>query len=111
MAQLYGPAFAAAYGDSPSSLWESAIAGLTDDDCRKGLTRLANEAKDYPANLTEFVAACRYKPPVRYLGVPMTQEDQRKMLARPKASPEVVSKHLANIRMNLGRSNGGSDAT
>jgi hypothetical protein len=106
MAELYGPAFAAAYGDQPSQLWLAAIAGLSDEQCRNGLTTLAKQAREYPANLTQFVAACRPPSgPPRYLGVPIDVNDPRLALPPPskQASPEKVDGWLAKIR---GRLNG-----
>jgi hypothetical protein len=106
MAELYGPAFAAAYGDSASPLWMAAIGGLTDDQCRAGLTRLAKEGRDYPANLTQFVAACR--PPsagVRHLGRALTEAERVALLPPPEklAKPEVVDSWIAKLRARLGR--------
>jgi len=104
MVELYGPAFTAAYGDSPSHLWLAAISELTDDECRKGLTSLARQAREYPANLTQFVAACRPSPGVRYLGVPTTPDEIRKSLPGPDrmAKPETVDRYLSKIRRTLG---------
>jgi hypothetical protein len=104
MAELYGPAFAAAYGDKASPLWLAAIGELTDDECRKGLTSLARQAKEYPANLTQFMAACRPPSgPVRYLGVPLTDE-QKAVLALPKPNVPVekIDGWLAKMRRTVG---------
>lgn len=104
MAELYGPAFAAAYGDSPSPLWKRAIAELTDAQCRDGLSQLAREARDYPANLTQFVAAClpQKSPGVRYLGVPMTEEQKAELyLPRPEVSREKIDGYLAKMRAKV----------
>jgi hypothetical protein len=105
MVELYGPAFTAAYGDSPSHLWQAAIAELTDDECRNGLTSLARQAREYPANLTQFVAACR--PPKsgspRYLGVPITDEQRAELyLPRPSVPVEKIDGWLAKMRRTLG---------
>jgi hypothetical protein len=105
MAELYGPAFAAAYGDKPSPLWSAAIGELTDDECRSGLTSLAREGRDYPANLTQFVAACR--PPKmgspRYLGVPITDEQRAELyLPKPAVPVEKIDGWLAKMRRTLG---------
>lgn len=106
MAELYGPAFAAAYGDKPSPLWQAAISELSDDECRIGLTNLADEARDYPANLTQFVAACRPQKSagVRFLGNPITPADLDRMLPPPerRAKPEVIDGWLAKMRRTLG---------
>src|SRR5688572_9458932 len=53
MTELYGSAFKAAYGENPTPIWERAIAELSDDQCRNGLTLLAKQPREYPANLTQ----------------------------------------------------------
>ncbi len=104
MVELYGTAFVTAYGDSPSPIWLAAIAELTDDECRKGLTALARQAREYPANLTQFVAACK---PVtgspRYLGVPITPDEIAGRLPPPErlAKPEVIDSWLAKMRAKV----------
>lgn len=105
MVELYGSAFTAAYGEQPSPLWLSAIAELTDDECRKGLTKLAREAREFPANLTQFVAACR--PPKsgspRYLGTPLTDEQKHALaLPKPEVPRERIDGYLAKMRAKLG---------
>jgi hypothetical protein len=105
MVELYGPSFTAAYGDKPSPIWLAAIGELSDSECRAGLTRLAKQAKEYPANLTQFVAACR--PPSsspRYLGVPVTPDEIAGALPPPdrQAKPEVINGWLAKMRQKLG---------
>lgn len=104
MAELYGPSFAAAYGDKASPLWLSAISSLTDDECRAGLTKLALQGRDYPANLTQFVAACKpQSPPVRYLGVPLTDEQKAVLaLPKPQVSREKIDGYLAKMRAKVG---------
>jgi hypothetical protein len=105
MVELYGTAFVTAYGESPSPIWLAAIAELTDDECRKGLTALARQAREYPANLTQFVAACK---PVtgspRYLGVPVTPDEIAGTLPPPdrRAKPEIIDGWLAKMRSKLG---------
>lgn len=104
MLELYGPAFTAAYGEHPSHLWLAAISGLTDDECRAGLVRLARQAREYPANLTQFMAACKPPPePVRYLGVPLTAEQKAVLaLPKPQVSREKIDGYLAKMRRKLG---------
>ena len=107
MKQLYGAAtFCAAYGDRPNPMWTAAISRLTDDECRKGFERLAKESREYPCNLTQFVAACHYSPGVRHLGVVTTSEALQKALPPPhaRATPETVNTWLAKMRQKLGRS-------
>ncbi|MGP1665201.1 MAG: hypothetical protein ACTS5I_04675 [Rhodanobacter sp.] len=104
MVELYGSAFTAAYGESPSNLWLAAIGELSDDECRAGLTRLAKQAREYPANLTQFVAACR--PPSgspRYLGVPTTPAEVSRQLPPPDrmAKPEVIDSWIAKMRAKV----------
>lgn len=104
MVELYGPAFTAAYGEHPSPLWLAAIAELTDDECCAGLVRLAKQAREFPANLTQFVAACR--PPkqegVRYLGTPMTDEQKRALaLPKPEVPREKIDRYLASMRAKV----------
>jgi hypothetical protein len=104
MKQLYGTgAFTAAYGDAPNPMWTAAIAKLTDDECRRGLGQLAKQAREFPANLTQFVAACKHKPPQSYLGVPTTPDELRRALPAPdkQASPERVDSWIAKIRGRL----------
>lgn len=107
MAELYGPAFASAYGDKPSPLWLAAIAELTDEQCRDGLTRLAREPREYPANLTQFVAACKPRDAgVRFLGVPLTEEQRRNLLPPPdqRAAPEKIDGYIAKMRAKVAAS-------
>ena len=103
MTELYGAAFLAAYGEQPSPLWLSAIEGLTDDECRAGFTRLARQAREYPCNLTQFVAACRYRGTQSTLGVPTTPDELRRALPPPerRATPERVDSWLKQIRVRL----------
>lgn len=102
MKQLYGQSFVTIYGDMPSALWVTQIASLTDDQCREGLGRLAGERRQYPANLTEFVEACKPKHLVRYLGANPTTAAEMRRLEPPRANPEKVAEHIANMRRSLG---------
>lgn len=101
MTELYGPSFVAAYGDKASPLWSAAIAELTDDECRVGFLALAKQGREYPANLTQFVAACRPVKGVRYYGTPTTPDELRR-LEPPKAQPTVAERYLANMRRVVG---------
>ena len=69
------------------------------------MTRLAREAREYPANLTQFVAACL--PPksdgVRYLGVPLTDEQKATLsLPKPNVPVEKIDGWLAKMRRTVG---------
>lgn len=98
MKQLYGTSFLTMYGETPSALWVTQIAMLTDDECRRGLSRLAEQRREFPANLTEFLEACRPRPQgVRFLGRPQSPDDVLK-LPGPRASREVIERHLAHMR-------------
>jgi hypothetical protein len=103
MTELYGSAFKAAYGPDPTPIWERAISQLTDEECRDGLGRLAKQPREYPANLTQFVAACR--PPSsspRYLGTPMTDEQKAALyLPKPDVPIEKIDGWLAKMRAKL----------
>lgn len=103
MVELYGSAFVTAYGEQPSPLWLSAISDLTDAECRKGLASLARQAREYPANLTQFVAACRpASGSPRYLGVPMTDAQKAELyLPKPEVPREKIDGYLASIRKKL----------
>lgn len=96
MKQLYGTAFVTVYGPTPSPVWEAKIAELTDAECAAGLSRLAEQKREFPANLTEFFDACRPKSAPRFLGRPV--DLNRLRLPRPKANPEVVKAHLESMR-------------
>jgi hypothetical protein len=104
MVELYGPAFLTAYGDSPSPIWAAAIGELSDEQCRSGLARLAKQPREYPANLTQFLAACRPPSPgVQYLGRPITDAERRALLPPPEklAKPEVVDSWIAKMRAKV----------
>lgn len=104
MVELYGTGFLTAYGEAPSPLWANAIAGLTDDECRAGCARLANQGREYPANLTQFVAACRYKPTQSTLGPGTTPGALHRALPGPnrRATPEAVDNWIAKMRKRVG---------
>jgi hypothetical protein len=104
MKQLYGQSFVTIYGQSPGYLWVNAIAGLTDQQCRVGLNQLTKEKRSFPANLTEFVDACRPGAgSPRFLGVPETAAQRQKRLAKPRPRREHIDACLARMRSSLGR--------
>lgn len=101
MAELYGPAFAAAYGDVPSPIWLAAISGLTEADLGRGFTTLAKQPREFPPNLTQFVDACRPSTSSpRFLGTPTTPAEMRR-LEKPRASRDVADRYLARMRGRL----------
>jgi hypothetical protein len=101
MSDMYGSAFRAAYGDTPNSLWLAAISKLSDHDCRRGLATLAEEARAYPANLSEFVEACKPKKKgVTFYGTPV--DPSTYLLDKPKTRDrEFVDSILAKMRANF----------
>jgi hypothetical protein len=111
MKQLYGLSFVTIYGEVPGALWVGEIEKLTDAECRLGLTVLATQKREYPANLTEFREACKpHKAGVRFLGRQETAEERRRMLDRPRANLAHVDACLARMRAKLGVSRETSEA-
>lgn len=68
LAEMFGKAFYREHGTEPSPLWHQAVARLSDNQIAMGLANLANDGLEFPANLPQFVAACKRVPPVRQLG-------------------------------------------
>lgn len=103
MAELFGPAFAAAYGDVPSPIWLATIDKLSEAELGRGFTALAQEPRDYPPNLTQFAAACRPPSSPRFLGVPMTPAEIRNLDApkNQRARIEDIDDWLASMRQNV----------
>lgn len=99
--EIFGPGFLTAYGDKPSPLWTSAVGSLSDDECRAGLAAIAKQGRDYPANLSQFMAACKSKPLMHTLGPPTTPAALR-ALERPKVPVEVAQKWIKRMRERLG---------
>lgn len=104
MRLIYGTRFTSTYGEEPNPAWVEKIADLTDEECAAGCRRLRDSADDWPPSLPGFVNACRPRDAgVRYLGVPLTDEQKRALaLPRPPVDPEKIKRHLANMRKNLG---------
>ncbi len=76
MAELFGKAFYRENGNSPSNLWVQAISRLQDYEIVRGLVNLANDNIQFPANLSQFVSACKRTAPVRQLGVKYLEDNR-----------------------------------
>jgi len=78
LAEVYGKALYREHGSEPPMLWKQAIERLADEEIQRGLINLAEEALAYPANLGQFVEACKYIPEGRPWLNPAKQiEDNR----------------------------------
>ena len=99
MKAIYGTSFLTIHGEEPHPIWIAEIAKLTDQQARAGLTKLAAQQRDYPANLTIFLEACKGNDSPRFLGTPTTP---RQLLHNKRefkrASPETVNRHIENMR-------------
>ncbi len=51
-------------GDEPPQLWRQAVARLTEGEIKTGLANLANDNLSFPANLSQFVSACKRAKPI-----------------------------------------------
>jgi hypothetical protein len=106
MVEIYGNAFTASYGDTPGEIWMAAIADLSEAELGRGFTTLSKQEREFPPNLTQFVAACR--PPIsspRFLGTPTTPDEIRK-LEPPKSCMAPISDvedWLASMRENVAK--------
>jgi hypothetical protein len=103
LAEIYGPQFVDSYGDAPTLMWITAVAGLSDEQLQRGFSRLIEEARKWPPNLTEFAGACRRHEPVRYLGVPLTEPQLKNLLPSPEQQAPVSTRdfYLAKMRRTL----------
>lgn len=109
LTSMYGSGFVQVYGDRPPSLWLSEIDKLTDDQVRAGISKLAHQPRDFPANLTQFVDACKSAPASpRYLGQrpALTYAERDELIPRKdRTSREFIGAHvdgcLASIRAKL----------
>ncbi|MEL6300280.1 MAG: hypothetical protein AAFV47_09230 [Pseudomonadota bacterium] len=68
MVRIYGKAFIREHGSEPNPAWVQAISRLGDQQIRRGLANLANQALAFPPNLGQFVAAAKTPPPQHMLG-------------------------------------------
>ena len=65
LAEIFGKAFYREHGETPGNLWVVAIEKLTDKEIRTGLANIANDSLAFPANLSQFVSACKHVPESR----------------------------------------------
>jgi hypothetical protein len=94
LADMFGKAFFRENGSTPGRLWDMAIHRLTDQQLAAGLAKLGNDGLQFPPNLSMFIAACKYQPPVRHLGVPqlpLSDTDLKKNSDRAWADMERLS--------------------
>lgn len=84
LAEIFGNAFYREYSDAPTALWRQAIEKLTDQQLGNGLAKLANDGLSFPANLSQFVVACKTIRRTAYWDVkqlPPPTEDELKLNA------------------------------
>lgn len=82
---MFGKAHYRENGDEPPMLWLHAINRLSDKQIANGLAELGNADRDFPANLSVFVSACKREKPVRQLGVkllPMSDTEKQENAER-----------------------------
>jgi len=56
---MFGNAWFREHGEQPGQLWRDAIGRLQDHEIRNGLANLGNDNLQFPANLSQFVSACK----------------------------------------------------
>jgi len=76
LAEIFGKAFYREHAKTPPNLWVQAIDRLQDHEIIRGLANLANDNLQFPANLSQFVSACKRTPPVRQLGVKYLEDSR-----------------------------------
>jgi len=78
MAEIFGKAFYREHSSEPSNLWIRAIARLHDSEIVRGLENMANDGLEFPANLSQFVAACKRITPARGIKyLPMSDTERK----------------------------------
>lgn len=84
-------------------MWVEAVDELTDEECRRALTKARRRGGAFPCNLGEFVELAgrgnRHGP--TYLGVPESAEDRQARLSAPPATRSFVDDCLARMRGHL----------
>lgn len=73
---MFGNSFLNQFGARPPSVWVAQVEKLSDEELRRGLQNIADTEDRFSPNLTQFVAACKRLPPVRYLGVPAIEDNR-----------------------------------
>ena len=58
LAYLFGNAHYREHGEKPNPAWVAAVENLTDEQIVAGMKNLAEQGLSFPANLSQFVAAC-----------------------------------------------------
>jgi hypothetical protein len=104
MAELFGPKFLDDFGEAPTRMWITAVASLSDEQIQRGFGRMIEAGRKWAPNIPEFVAECRRTEPVRYLGVPLTNEQLKNLLPPPERQAPVPTRdfYLAKMRRTLG---------
>lgn len=87
LGQLYGRGLYREHGEEPNELWSAAIHKLSDDEIRRGFTRLADMAMSFPPNVGQFVDACKHIPESR----PWSNPNQNMGLVEDQREPGTKS--------------------
>ncbi len=98
LTEMFGTPFLSSFGETPPTSWRLAISRLTNDQIKRGLTSLGNDARSFPPNLSEFVDACKRLPERRFNGVLPSPEAERLLLNKKRASPKVADRYLKEMR-------------
>jgi hypothetical protein len=93
---MFGDRFLREYGSAPNDTWTRAISRLDDRLIARALANLGNDGLQHPPTLSQFVAAAKRLPPVRYLGVQTAG-----LLERKSSSPEARNEAMQKIREAL----------
>jgi hypothetical protein len=107
LAEIFGSSFVSQHGESPTPIWKAKIDELTRDEIATGFKRLGELAQQkvdrgepvFPPDLYSFQAACRYIPPVRFLGV--EDKNDYKLIRQQRSTPEKAASEIEKIRANL----------
>ncbi len=101
LTEMFGTPFLSSFGETPPTSWALAISRLTNDQIKRGLTNLGNDARSFPPNLSEFVDACKRLPERRFNGVLPSPEAEKLLLHRKRASPEVVGRWIDKMKRGV----------